>query len=76
MHLANVKIGQLIETKENDLVYVLDILDDLNFHAIDFDTNQKNYFLTTCDVKRVIDLPENVKPMWVKRIEKIMKGCM
>ena len=72
--MQQIKVYDLIETKEGNYVYILDILDDLNFMAIDFETNNKNSFLTTFDIKRVVKLPNNVQPLWIKKVEKIMKG--
>lgn len=74
--MHRIKNGSLIETKEQKLVYVLDMMDDMNFHGIDFETNQKSYFLTIFDIKRVVELPTNVKPLWKKRVEKIMGGVL
>lgn len=74
--MLRIKEGSLIETREQELVYVLEMLDDTNFHGIDFETNNKSFYLTLFDIKRVVELPNNVKPLWIKRVEKIMKGAL
>lgn len=66
------KVGTLIDTKEDGICFVLDIYDNFNFCAIDFETQNKTLYLTTSDIKEIIKVPSNVKFMWIKRMNNIM----
>lgn len=70
-----IKVGDLVERQDGKLFYIVSEMFD-SFFCMDFETEQQSLTISEPEIKQVIQLPKNISFLWVKRVERIMKGAL